>query len=132
MRTTFRKPPKERKPKADPVTPELREAVFRRDGMCVAAKLDPQHVCRDAWGTPHDPRALARLSLEHIKPHLMAGRRGPSTAEWTVALCMGANVGVPSKELRAALREYLRTVQEPEHTHVEPVPGCVDCYAAFG
>lgn len=34
----------------DAVTPELRRAVLQRDGMCVAAKFLPQHVCRDQWG----------------------------------------------------------------------------------
>jgi len=95
----------------DPVTPELVAYLRTRDGMCVLAKLEPSHQCRDQWGTPHDPRATWKLSVEHIKTELRLGRRAPSDRRHTVLLCHGANVGVPSKAQRALLREYLRTVE---------------------
>lgn len=121
--------------KADPVTPALREAVLRRDGRCVAAILDRSHECRDQWGTPHDPRALGKLTLEHVKEALRMGKRAESDEAHLVALCYGANVGVPSKVLRAQLREYLAALPAhvlfTEHTHVEPVTGCASCYQAF-
>ncbi|MES2211325.1 MAG: hypothetical protein V4515_14275, partial [Chloroflexota bacterium] len=91
----------------DPVTPELREAVLRRDGMCLLAKVDPGHSCRDTWGVPHAPTDLWRLSLEHVKSELRMGRRAPSDLEHLVAMCHSGNVGVPSKTQRAAIREYL-------------------------
>lgn len=132
----FRKLPNRAQAKADPVTPALREAVLRRDGRCVAAILDRGHECRDAYGMPHDSRALGKLSLEHVKDQLRMGVRAPSDEAHLVALCYGANVGVPSKVLRAQLREYLAAlpahVRFTEHTHFEPVPGCSGCYAAFG
>lgn len=120
----FRKLPRRSIAKADPVTPALRDAVLARDGACVAWLIDRSHVCRDAWGRPHSPRALAMLTLEHVKDQLMAGRRAPSDPAHLVALCYGANVGVPSKELRALLRAYLRDVDDVHASHVDPCPAC--------
>ena len=132
----FRKPPSRAQAKADPVTPALREAVLRRDGRCVAAILDRAHICRDAYGTPHDPRSLGKLSLEHVKDQLRMGVRAPSDEAHLVALCYGSNVGVPSKVLRAQLREYLAALPAhvlfTEHVHVDPQPGCMTCFEVFG
>jgi len=113
--------------KADPVTTEVRAFVLARDRGCVAAKLDRQHECRDMWGNPHAPGDLARLTLEHVKDELRMGRRAPSDSAHLVALCYGANVGVPSKEVRTALRAYLRTIEAPDDhaAHVDPCsPTC--------
>jgi len=95
----------------DPVTPEVRREVLRRDGECVLAKLDPEHyVCRDAWGNRHDPYDRDKLTLEHVKDELAMGKRAPSDPQHLVALCAHANIGVPSKAQRALLRQYLREV----------------------
>lgn len=94
----------------DPVTPEMHAAVMARDGMCRAAAIDPEHVCRDRWGTPHPPHQIRSLTVEHVKDEPMMGRRAPSDLSHLVALCWAANVGVPSKALRSGLREYLRAV----------------------
>jgi hypothetical protein len=123
----FRKPMSRTQPKADPVTPELRLFVLERDGACVAAKLERGHSCRDMWGVPHSPTDRRKLSLEHVKDQLRMGKRAPSDPSHLVTLCYGANVGVPSKELRAALRSYLRTIEGPEDhsAHVDPCsPTC--------
>lgn len=88
----------------------LREAVLRRDRHCLLSSIEPEHVCRDAWGTPHAPDDLDRLSLEHVKSDLMMGRRAPSDAAHLVALCAAANIGVPSRSQRDAFRAYLRAV----------------------
>lgn len=109
----FRNLPQRATAKADPVIPEVRAFVMARDRGCVAAKMDPAHVCRDMYGKPHAYTELARLTLEHVKDQLRMGKRAPSDPAHLVALCYGANVGVPSKELRAALRSYLRTVEAP-------------------
>jgi len=95
----------------DPVTPEVREAVLRRDQMCVLAFLDESHTyCRDAWGNEHPADDLSKLSLEHVKDELAMGKRAPSDPQHLVALCAHANIGVPSKAQRALLRQYLREV----------------------
>ena len=92
------------------VTPELRAAVLGRDGACVLWKLNPSHICRDAWGQTHLASAVWLLSLEHVKDQPRMGLRAPSDPAHMVAMCYGANLGVPSKEERAAIREYLRGV----------------------
>lgn len=96
--------------KPDPVTGAVRWAVMRRDGQCVLSRLDPTHECRDRWGTPHPPTATRSLTVEHVKDELRMGQRAPSDLGHLVAMCYAGNVGVPSKEQRAAIREYLRTV----------------------
>lgn len=101
-----------RKPKADPVTTELREQILDRDGWCVLAKLDPDHQCRDTWGMPHHPADRAKLTLEHVKDQLRMGLRAPSDARHLLALCGGANTGVPSKADREAFRAYLVRVND--------------------
>ena len=92
---------------ADPVTAEDRADVLARDRGCVLAALEPGHVCRDMWGNRHDPGELRKLSLEHVKPDLRMGVRGPSTPDSMVALCTAANLRPPTKAQRILLRSYL-------------------------
>lgn len=94
----------------DPVTAELRAFVLDRDGWCVLAKLNPEHQCRDTWGTPHHPADKSRLTIEHVKTELRMGVRAPSDKDHLITLCYGANVGVPSKSEREAFRAYLARV----------------------
>lgn len=105
----MKRTPMRRRAQRDPVTADTRALVLARDGGCVLAQADPGHQCRDAWGTPHDYRDLRRLTLEHVKDSLRMGVRAPSDPSHLVALCAGANIGVPSKAQRAILREWLRT-----------------------
>lgn len=91
----------------DKVTPELREAVLRRDGRCFMTRMVPWHVCFDAFGHKHAPDDLDRLTLEHVKDEPRMGKRAPSDEQHLVALCHRANVGVPSKVTRQAMRRYL-------------------------
>ena len=92
---------------SDPVTPEVRAAVFARDGECLLHKVDPEHACRDAWGNPHSPYEVERCSVEHVKDQPRMGKRAPSDASHLVALCHAANVAVPSKAAREFFRAYL-------------------------
>lgn len=90
----------------DPVTPEMRLAVLRRDSGCVAPLVGGSVM--DCFG---------RLTLEHVKDELRLGVRAPSDAAHLVTLCSGhtedgrragfqwnTNAGN-----RARVREYLRT-----------------------
>lgn len=95
----------------DRVTPELHEAVIRRDGACLLSKIEPDHVCRDQWGHSHPPDWWKRLTVEHVKDQPRMGKRAPSDMAHLVALCYAANVGVPSKSQREAFRAYLRAVE---------------------
>ena len=93
----------------DPVTPALRELVLRRDGACVAAKLDPLHVCRDQWGHPHGAFLLAFMTLDHVQEgYGRMGLRAPSDAAHLVTLCWGAHLlSHWATSHRPELREYL-------------------------
>lgn len=102
-----RHPMKPRSAHADPVTPEVRRSVLERDVVCFLYRLDPDHVCRDQWGTPHAPDAYWRLQVDHVKAHARLGRRAPSDLAHLVAMCAAANIGVPSKAVREAERGYL-------------------------
>lgn len=94
----------------DPVTAAIRDEVLARDGMCFMFRMDPEHACRDRWGDPHSPYDKTYLTLDHVKDAPRMGRRAPSDARHLVAMCWGANVGVPSKAVRELERVYLRTV----------------------
>lgn len=90
---------------------ELHAAVLLRDRRCVLSFLEPGHVCRDQWGLPHDSGDFGRLTLEHVHDgYGLMGRRAPSDMAHLVALCGAANVGVPSKTQRQAMRRYLAEV----------------------
>ena len=58
--------------------PEIREAVFQRDGGCMLAWLKRDHVCSGARMTPHHLRKAS-------------AQKGGYTEENLVTLCAGAN-----------------------------------------
>lgn len=107
--------------KRDPVTPELRLAVFTRDGGCIAPLVGGSVM--DCWG---------RLTLEHVKTELRMSKRAPSDERHLVTLCEGhtengRRAGYQwntDKRNRAAVREYLERVRDPHATHVDPCPAC--------
>lgn len=88
-----------------------RQHVIDRDGRCVFAILDPEHVCR-RLGVPHRSDAKHLLTVEHVKHRgmLAMGRRAPSDRRHMVACCLDKNVAVPSKVEREILRTYLEEV----------------------
>lgn len=93
------------------MTPELREAVLRRDGGCIAARMEPEHGCTDRWGMPHSPTAVELLTLDHVKDQPRMGRRAQSDPQHLVSLCWGAHLNTSwATSNRPALREYLRSV----------------------
>jgi len=103
-----------RRTKPNPVTGAVRWAVVHRDRMCVLAMLVTGHVCRDQWGERHASYDQRKLTIEHVKDELMMGRRAPSDVGHLVALCAGANIDVPSKSDREAMRHYLAGFYAPE------------------
>ena len=80
---------------------------------------------RAAWELTNGPVPDGLWVLHHcdtprcVRPdHLFLGdhadnmgRRAPSDPSHLVAMCYGANVGVPSKDNRERCREYLRSVE---------------------
>ena len=89
---------------------DLRRAVLERDKYCILLRLDPDHRCRDRWGEYHDPRNLDKLTIEHVKLEPMMGKKAPTDLAHLVAMCAYANVAVPSRVTRDAIRQYLREV----------------------
>lgn len=94
-----------RRARTDAVSNAVWLEVMARDKRCFILRLDSTHVCRDRWGTPHDSRLW--LTLDHVKAQPRMGVRAPSDAAHMVAMCHGANTGVPSKAVREAERSYL-------------------------
>lgn len=90
----------------DKVTAEDVQRVFARDRACVLWLMDKGHACRDSFGHPHAPDDLRRMTIEHVKENIMAGKRG----NLLVTMCASGNVGVPSKAQREWIRAYLREV----------------------
>jgi len=102
----------------DRVTPELRELVLKRDGMCFLAMLSITHQCRDQWGKRHAPDDLNKLTLDHV--HDIAGgvrgKRAPSDERHLVAMCGEGNVHGPSRLCRQLERKYLRGKYDDQGT----------------
>lgn len=92
----------------DKVTPEVHDAVLKRDGACIVSKLDVNHVCRDQWGRMHSPNDLSKLTLDHVHDGGgVLGKRAPSDALHLVTICAKVNIDGPSRTIRQAEREYL-------------------------
>lgn len=107
-----KRPPK-RTGHRDPVSPSVHEAVLRRDGGCVAAILDPFHVCRDAWGMPHRWDSLRLLTVDHVKDEPRMGVRAPSDPAHLVAMCHGGNLWWAPTH-RPDERAYLARILGPD------------------
>ena len=105
--TLTRHVPLRSRPKRDPVTAEVRDEVLWRDKGCLLARIEPEHVCRNRWGTVHSPTDLTELTLEHVKDALTMGKRAPSDPAHLIALCYVGNLRPPTKAQRAAFRAYL-------------------------
>lgn len=92
----------------DPVTPELRHAVFARDKGCVAPRLGARDPCRGMWGNPITLTRDADLTLDHIQDwYGRMGRRAVSDAAHLVCLCWGHHLAGWATSHRAELRAYL-------------------------
>jgi len=92
----------------DPVTVATRLAVFRRDGGCIAFRLDRSHVCRDRWGRSHSAGVLDKMTVDHVKDQPMMGKRAPSDPDHLVTLCWEAHVNTGwATSHRPELRAYL-------------------------
>jgi hypothetical protein len=87
----------------DPVSPELREAVLRRDRGCVAPRLG---------ATEYD--CHGRLTLDHVKDQPMMGKRAPSDLSHLATLCWTHHLDGWATSHRPQLREYLARVNAGE------------------
>lgn len=122
----LRRSPIRRKPRTDPVPPTVVLAVFGRDNGCMAPRLG---------GSAFD--CAGRLTVEHVKRNLRAGRRAEPVLECLITLCQGhtepgAKAGYQwntAKVNRAAMRAYLRDATT-DCGHVDERPQeCANCRA---
>lgn len=99
------------------MTPELRLRVFKRDGGCVAPKLDAHaDACRGRWGErlvvvrrvgSDELLDYSALTLDHVRDHAMMGKRAPSDELHLVTLCWHHHLDGWATSHRPALRAYL-------------------------
>jgi hypothetical protein len=91
-------------PHKDPVTPELRFALLKRDKTCIGPVIGMEDRCGSQFGSG----GRIALEIDHVSTSGL-GKRGPSTMENCVILC-GWHHRVKtesSKRWRAAIKEYL-------------------------
>lgn len=99
----------------DPVTPELREAVLRRDGyQCIAPRIacrDPNHVYGPNGLCGDVDQCSGRATLDHVKDQPRMGKRAPSDIDHLVTLCEWHHLRSGwATAHRPELRAYLRRV----------------------
>lgn len=87
---------------------DVYDTVMERDRVCVLSFLEPGHMCRTAYGTPHNPDEFP--TYEHVKPNLAMGIKKFDDPRWGVRLCGYANNRPPTKVQRALFRDYLERV----------------------
>ena len=101
--------PIRRRARRDPVSPELRIAVFARDRGCLAPQLSGAIEAQACFG---------RLRVEHVKVEPRLGRRAEPQMNRLATLCAGHTedgmkagyVWATAKENRELLRRYLEEV----------------------
>ena len=85
---------------ADPVTQELADYLWQRDGRCALAKIHPGHTCDGP------------SEIDHIL-NSGKGKRGPSIPTNTVRLCQWAHATktAHARAYRAILLAYVDRVE---------------------
>src|SRR5689334_5176009 len=76
----------------DKVSPELANYVFDRDRICLQYRCEPEHQCRDRFGTAHRPDDRRFLRIAHVKEHARLGKRAEPRKDRLVAECDFANM----------------------------------------
>lgn len=112
--------PLRRRSRPDPVSPELAQSVFARDGGCLAPRLGGSAM--ECWG---------RNRIEHVKRESRMGKRGDLLG----TLCEGHTepgmragyVWCTDAKNRQRMREYLLDIEAGICVHVDPVFGCISC-----
>lgn len=100
----------------DPVSPELWNYVYERDGgICLARRLGEPDPCRNKWGDPVRWRAgkmhRSDVTFAHVKEHPMMGKRAPSDARHGVLECAHHNGNGWSSAHRSEELAYLEEVE---------------------
>ena len=112
----------------DPVTPELRAYVFRRDGRCVVGllaergRIPDQGLCRNAYGLPiiaTGPWPASLLTFAHVRDRAggRTAKRPPSTPRRGAAACYGHHIARPvvdQADVRPEIDRYLEELEGPD------------------
>lgn len=112
--------------------PAVRQAVFARDGGCIAVQRDiagdavAPDPCRDKWGRVVPSNEWSAMTLDHVKEQPPVGTlqvkkregrgfKAPDDEAHLVTVCWGHHVGAQSwaTSHRAVEREWL-TFHYPE------------------
>lgn len=104
------------------IPPQLRLLVLDRDRGCVGPTV----------GMPGD--CAGGLELDHVRASHGIGMKSETTAANLVALCGTHHRWKTEhgREVRPALLDYLHGLELGDHQHVDPMPGCSECYELFG
>lgn len=98
---------------------EVREAARARDNGCVGPLVGMPDSC------------MGGIELDHIRASGGIGMKSRSTLDNAASLCFSHHA-LKTREgrtWRPRLLEYVEFMaRKAEHTHVEPVHGCPDCY----
>lgn len=105
------------------VSPEVAEAVLRRDQGCMAPRLGAISECRDRFGRPM-PRGHAwnhpGLTIDHVNCRMKKGKRAPGNLRHLLTYCAGHHLlggWATTKQARMAARRHLERLYGP----------CTDC-----
>jgi hypothetical protein len=90
----------------DKVSPELHAYILKRDGGCIAPRYGATTPC---WG---------RITEDHVKTELRAGKRATSDPKHLVAVCQGH-----SEDGRKAGYQWNTANREAEREHLRRVEG---------
>jgi len=101
------------------ISPEIRLAIYQRDGGCVGRKC-------------FEGECAGALEIDHVRASHGIGLKSRTTLDNLVALC-----GVHhrwktehGREARPILLAYLELIDDPHAAHVDVVAGCEACFAA--
>ncbi len=103
----------------------LREKVNRRDHFMAFMYQGPDPRTWDWWTVNGNPCVATfldresgpcdgRLTLDHVKDHLMMGKKAPDDEQHLVTLCWHHHLDGWATAHRPMLREYLRSAYEPD------------------
>lgn len=103
-----------RKPKSDPVTPELRDRVMSRDSWESFRRTKSAYPCVAGFLSPGaSAMCFGPLTLDHVKDEPRMGKRAPSDDRHLVTLCRYHHIDSEwATSHRPLLRWYLRNTYE--------------------
>ena len=122
-----------RRGREDPVRPEVREYVLRRDEGCVVGILSMRlaiardvGICRDQYGNHVSVFDLRDRTIAHVRDRGLGGRmakRPPSVPRHLAAVCYGHHIADPiidRPDVRDVVDAYLESLEGATASSVRP------------